>query len=105
MGKCKSEGENTKMENEQRIFFFFFFFFSLLETTEICLGSTKMKIYTGKKSISRREKIGKSDFATPEKYASYTPLIYSNVQRCPRLPILQNITNNARASLLMTLEL
>ena len=39
------------------LFFFFFFCFSLFETTEICFGSTKMEISTGKKkNITQREK-------------------------------------------------
>ena len=47
---------------------FFFFFLSLLiklKTTDICLGSTKMEISTGKKSISHWEKIRKSEFGPP----------------------------------------
>ena len=48
-GKC------TKISRGLLFFFFFFFCFSLCETSEICLGSTKMEISTGKKSILRQE--------------------------------------------------
>ena len=41
--------KEKRYENEQRTFFFFFFCLSLFETTEICLGSTKLEISTGKK--------------------------------------------------------
>ena len=37
-------------------FFLIFYVVCIFETTEICLGSSKMEISTGKKSISRREK-------------------------------------------------
>ena len=46
-------------------FVFCLFVCFLLETTEICLSSIKMETSTVKKSISRLEKIGKSDFAPP----------------------------------------
>ena len=49
-GKLKMKGEGY--ENELRTFFLSFFFFfclSLFETTEMCLGCTKMEISTGKK--------------------------------------------------------
>ena len=52
-------------------FFFFFFYLSLFETTEICLGLPKWTIFTWKIHISPREKIGKTDFATSEKYSSH----------------------------------
>ena len=60
---------------------FFFLACHFFETTEICFGSTKMEISTGEKSISHREKIGKSDFAPPPLkiflfYASVSPLHY-----------------------------
>ena len=55
--KWKRKGMEN--ENEQRTFSFFFFFvlfcfvlffcLSLFETTEICLGCTKMEISAGKK--------------------------------------------------------
>ena len=50
-----------------------FFCFSHFQTTKICLGSTKMKISTGKKHLSCWEKKSeKSDCAPPEKYSSCT---------------------------------
>ena len=55
------------------------FFFSLFETTEICLGYTKMENFYRKKHISRREKIGNSDFAPSEKYSSYTTGFLDNL--------------------------
>ena len=51
-------------ENEQRTF----------ETTEFCLGSTKMDNFTGKNHISCREKIGNTDFGPSKKYSSYAPI-------------------------------
>ena len=53
-GKCKLEEEKVQKWAEDFFFFFFFLFFFAchflkFETTEICLGSTKMEISTGKK--------------------------------------------------------
>ena len=55
------------------IHFFFFFCLSLFETNEICLGSTKIGISTGKKQVTLGKNIGKSDFALPQPktYSSY----------------------------------
>ena len=53
-------------------FFFFFFLFTLFETTEICLGSTKMEISNGEKS--RCEKIWKIDL--PEGQICFFLFIY-----------------------------
>ena len=53
---CK--GKVMKMSRGP-FFFLLLLFLSLFETTEICLGSTKMEISTRKKHISRREKIKK----------------------------------------------
>ena len=58
-GKEEEEKENLKverwkLENEQRTFLF--------ETTEICLGSTKMD---NEKSYYTPGKIGKTDFTPP----------------------------------------
>ena len=52
--------------------FIYLFCLSVFETTEICLGSTKMDNFTRKNYISCWEKIRKSDFAHSEKYSSYT---------------------------------
>ena len=52
---------------------FFFFFFPCFETTEICLGSTKMDNFTGKNHISRRKKSAK--LTLPLKYIPLTPLL------------------------------
>ena len=53
--------------------FFFFFCFSLFETTEICFGSTKIKIFYREKAFQAGKKIRKNDFA-PLKNISLTPL-------------------------------
>ena len=42
--------------------FFFFFCFSLFETTEICLGCTKMEVSTGKKAFHTGKKLGNVTF-------------------------------------------
>ena len=54
-------------------FFFFFFCFSLLKTTKICFGSTKMGILPGKKHFT----LGKSGKMTlpPQKNMPVTPLV------------------------------
>ena len=61
-------------------FFFFFFCFSLFKTTEICFGSTKMEIFYREKAFHVGKKIRKNDFASSEKFSSYT-LITSNRPR------------------------
>ena len=80
---AKREGGKWKIENEVGkvikrgedffFFFFFFFFFSLLKTTEICFGSTKMGIFTGKKHFTRKKKSGKMTLP-PLKNKPVTPL-------------------------------
>ena len=55
------------------LFFFFFFCFSLCDTSKICLGSTKMEISTGKKSILRQENRWKVTLP-PLKNIPLTPL-------------------------------
>ena len=52
--------------------FFFFFCFSLLKTTKICFGSTKMGIFYREKAFHGK-KFWKNDFAPSEKYACYAP--------------------------------
>ena len=47
--------------------------FSLLKTTEICFGSTKMGIFYRGKNILYREKNQENEFAPSEKYACYAP--------------------------------
>ena len=58
---------------------FFFFICHFSETAEIYLGSNKLEICTGKKSILHREKIEKRDFAPPEKYSSYASVQVSAI--------------------------
>ena len=59
--------EGGKYENEWRTSFF-----SLFETNEICLGSTKMEISTGKKAFHTGKKLEKVTLPPPpEKYSSY----------------------------------
>ena len=53
--------------------FFFFFFFSLVKTTGICFGSTKMGIFYREKAFHAGKKIWKNYFALSEKYACYAP--------------------------------
>ena len=50
---------------------FFFFAFNFLKPLNSVWGVPKWKISSGKKHISRREKIRKSDFAPSEKYSCY----------------------------------
>ena len=52
----------------------FFFCFSLLKTTKICFGSTKMAIFYREKAFHAGKKIRKNDFAPSEKYACYAPV-------------------------------
>ena len=54
-------------------FVLFCFCFSLLKTTKICFGSTKMLIFYREKSFNAGKKIRKNDFAPSEKYACYAP--------------------------------
>ena len=46
VGKVIKKGEDL-------FFFFFFFCFSLLKTTEICFGSTKMGIFYREKNLEK----------------------------------------------------
>ena len=55
------------------LFFFFVFCFSLLKTTKICFGSTKMEIFYREKAFQARKKIRKNDFAPSEKFSCYAP--------------------------------
>ena len=70
----KWKQENVRKRGEDLFFFFFFFFcFSLLKTTKICFGSTKMGIFYREKAFHAGKKIRKNDFAPSEKYACYAP--------------------------------
>ena len=53
---------------------FFFFCFSLLKTTEICFGFTKIGIFYREKAFHVGKKIRKNYFAPSEKYACYAPV-------------------------------
>ena len=64
VGKVIKSGEDL---------FFFFFLLSLLKTTKICFGSTKMGIFYWEKTFHAGKKIRKNDFAPSEKYACYAP--------------------------------
>ena len=68
----KWKQENVRKRGED-LFFFFFFCFSLLKTTKIFFGSTKMWIFHREKSFQAGKKIRKNDFAPSEKYACYAP--------------------------------
>ena len=48
-------------------------FFSLLKTTEIFFGSTKMGIFYWEKAFHIGKKNRKNDFTPSETYSSYTP--------------------------------
>ena len=65
VGKFIKRGEDP--------FFSFFFCFSLLKTTEICFGSTKMGIFYREKAFHAGKKIRRNDFAPSEKYGCYAP--------------------------------
>ena len=60
--KGRWKGEKLEMEagkvlkRGEALFFFFFFFFSLLKTTEICFGSTKMGIFYREKAFHAGKK-------------------------------------------------
>ena len=61
-------------EKEVRTFFFFFFFFLFtFENDENLFWVYQNGNFLPGKSISRREKITKNDFAPSEKYACYAP--------------------------------
>ena len=53
---------------------YLFFCFSLLKTTEICFGSTKMGILYWEKNISHREKKSGKMALPPQKNMPVTPL-------------------------------
>ena len=55
-------------------------FFSLLKTSEICFGSTKMGIFYWEKAFHIGKKIRKNDFAPSEKYSSYAPDLEAQVR-------------------------
>ena len=66
-------GSRKTSENEVRTFFFFFFCFSLLKTTKICFGSTKMGIFYRENAFHAGKKNRKNDFAPSEKFSCYAP--------------------------------
>ena len=73
-GKKRRKIENGRKSSKMRRGPFFFFFF-LFKTAKTCFGCTKMEIFYREKSISRREKITKNDFAPSEKITSDQCLI------------------------------
>ena len=91
--------KEERLQNEERTFFFFFFVlfcfvfvfslgffffsffffcFSLFKTTEICFGSTKMKIFYRGKAFHTGKKSGKMTLP-PLKNIPLMPLLYSSV--------------------------
>ena len=72
-GKLEMEAGKRQKKRWGPFFFFFFFCFSLLKTTKICFGSTKMEIFYREKAFHAGKKIRKNDFAPSEKYACYAP--------------------------------
>ena len=79
IAKGKSKGK--KYENEKKTFFSFAFHF--LKPQKFVWGVPKWKTSTGKKHISRRERIWTSDFAPSEKYSSYATGAEPPVRGCP----------------------
>ena len=79
-GRLKiGNGSRKSSKKDLRTFFFFFFFFfflcfSLLKTTEICFGSTKMGNFLPGKRISRREKKSGKITLPTQKNMPVTPL-------------------------------
>ena len=65
-------------------FFFFFFCFSLLKMTEICFGSTKIRILYWEKAFHVRKKSGKITLP-PQKNMPVMPLFVPNYDRGPFL--------------------
>ena len=64
--------KGKRYENEQRTFFFFPPHF--LKSPKFVWGLPEWTIFTGKNHISRRQKIGKTEFAPSEKYSSFAPV-------------------------------
>ena len=56
VGKVMKRGEDLFSFSFFFFFFFFFIFFSLLKTTEICFGSTKMGIFYREKAFHAGKK-------------------------------------------------
>ena len=73
MENLKWKQENVIKRGEDVFFFFFFFCFSLLKTTEICFGSTKMGIFYREKVFHAGKKKSGKMTAPSEKYACYAP--------------------------------
>ena len=81
-GKARREGGKLEIEvgkvvkrGEDFLFVCLFFCFSLLKTTEICFGSTKMGIFYREKAFYAGKKIRKKNYFVPsEKYACYAPV-------------------------------
>ena len=72
------KGKRLKIENGRgkgmkmsRGLFCLFYCLSLFETTEICLGSTKMDNFYRENHVIHGEIIRKTDFAPSEKYSFY----------------------------------
>ena len=64
------KGKVEKLQNEERIFFFF----SLLKTTKICFGSTKMEIFYREKAFYAGKKKSGKITLSPQKNFPLTPL-------------------------------
>ena len=67
---CEREGGKLELEVGK---FFFFFCFSLLKTTEICFGSTKIRIFYREKAFHVGKKIRQNSLP-PQKNMPVTPL-------------------------------
>ena len=82
--KLRRKGGNLEIEAGKRYKKrwgpFFFFCFSLLKTTKICFGSTKMVIFYREKAFHAGKKIRKNNFAPSEKNACYAPGTYLNIK-------------------------
>ena len=74
-GKAENEnGINKKYKMRRGTFFFLLFFFSLFKTTEICFGSTKMRIFYLEKAFhAGGKKSGKINLPPQKKYSCNPP--------------------------------
>ena len=69
---CKGKRYGMKLSRGRHFFFFFFFFaWHFLKPLKFVWVLPKRKFLPGENSISRREKIRKSNFAPPKKYSFY----------------------------------
>ena len=88
--KLKKEGGKVIKWGEDLLCFCF----SLLKTTKICFGSTKMRIFYREKTFQSGEKIRKNDFAPSEKYACYAPDFKCDLDSKIKIEYCQHVTHS-----------